>query len=84
MIKVSNLFQKLGRFAASYKLSMLALGLTITIIFGLGMVDLKLEVSYKPKNICFIAPYYNNKKILKKYIKKFILTYSKIIFKENW
>lgn len=49
MIKISNLFQKLGRFAANYKLSMLALGLTITIIFGLGMVDLKLEVGFIEK-----------------------------------
>lgn len=44
MIKVSELFYKLGKFAAGNKLIMVASCLTITIVLGLGMVDMRLEV----------------------------------------
>ena len=44
MIKVSELFFKLGKFAAGHKLIMVAFCLTITVVLGLGMVDLHLEV----------------------------------------
>ncbi len=44
MIKVSEIFFNLGKFAAGHKLIMVAFCLTITIVLGLGMVDIHLEV----------------------------------------
>jgi len=44
MMKVSEIFFNIGKFAASHKLIMVAFCLTVTIVIGLGMVDMRLEV----------------------------------------
>ena len=46
MLKVSELFFNLGKFAAGHKLIMVAFCLTVTIVLGLGMVDMRLEVIF--------------------------------------
>lgn len=44
MIKGSQIFYNIGKFAAENKLIMVAFCVTVTVILGLGMVDIRLVV----------------------------------------
>ena len=58
MIKGSEIFYHIGKFAAGNKLIMVAFCLTITVVLGLGMVDIRLVVSFENK-FFFIFPFFS-------------------------